>query len=135
MCKNIRGEQLCEIKKLVTHLDMLRLFSVILVVAPPLVQCPLQSGKLRLLIMYIMFPKFFGLINLLCNINRGLTVLCQSITALMHFSSNTVLFNYMLVSTKYHDHRNKFLYLYLSMVPKVYSATIIFGLLPPHFLH
>jgi hypothetical protein len=44
---------------------MLKLFGVILVVVSPLVQCTLQSGKLRLLIIYIMFVNFSGLINLL----------------------------------------------------------------------
>jgi hypothetical protein len=47
---------------------MLKLFGVILVVVSPLVQCTLQSGKLRLLIIYIMFVNFSGLINLLFNI-------------------------------------------------------------------
>ena len=70
---------------------MLRLFCVILVVDPILVQCPLQSVKLRLLIMYIMFAKFFVLINLLSNIKRETTVLYQSTTALVYFSSNIVL--------------------------------------------
>jgi hypothetical protein len=41
----------------------------------------------------------------------------------------------MLVSNKYHDHRNKSLYLYSSRVPVEYSAAIILGLLLPHFVN
>jgi hypothetical protein len=65
-------------QKLATHFAMLRLLCVILVVVP--IWC-------WLLIMYIMLAKFFVLVNLLSNIKRNPTVLYQSTTALVYFSS------------------------------------------------
>lgn len=115
---------------------MLRLLCVILVVDPPLVQCPcpLQSGRLRLSIMYIIYAKFFVLIYCLISkevpqfyINLPLH-LCTSLLILFFC-------NFMLVSNKYHNHRNKSLYLYSLRVPVVYSAAIILGFLLPHFVN